>query len=203
MSKDTLISDCSEHIAEDMFQHLCAYIGANLNKICGHERSFSLIGVAKEICAVVSLPEDCSLKFKGYDMLLETPMPIIIKFGCEQLWIGARNITIRFKEEVVSLFRYLITDLLPSALEEFRSILSEVNRRYLKAEKLRSILESNAETLIKAAVEGTGLKCSISFHPLTATLTLRKKGQHYSEVAVLHYESFDEDLQKAITIYGN
>lgn len=41
-----------------------------------------------------------------------------IKFGFGQLWIGARIIALRFKEEFVKFFRFIIMDILHPALEE-------------------------------------------------------------------------------------
>ena len=138
---------------------------------------------------------------QGYDLFLDTPLPFFIKFGCGQLWIGARTIDLRFKEEVVRYFRYIITNLLHPALEEFRTITYEANLKYLKAEKLRSILEVNAEPMIKAALRGTGMKFEITFHPLNAMLKFWKRKRDVVHVAVLHYDSFEEDLQKTISYY--
>lgn len=200
MTQDALISKYSEHIAEDMFQHLCAHVGANLNTIVVKDDSYSLLGALNEIRKGLILPQGCKFRLQGYDLFLDTPLPFFIKFGCGQLWIGARIIALRFKDEVVKFFRFIITDLLHPALEEFRTITYEVNRKYLKADKLRSILEGNAKPMIKAALKGTGMKFEITFHPLTATLTLWKKKPDVA-VAVLHYDSFEEDLQKTIEPY--
>lgn len=200
MTQDALISKYSEHIAEDMFQHLCAHVGANLNTIVVKEDSYSLLGALNEIRKGIILPQGCKFRLQGYDLFLDTPLPFFIKFGCGQLWIGARTLALRFKEEVVKFFRFIITDLLHPALEEFRTITYEVNRKYLKADKLRSILEGNAEPMIKAALKGTGMKFEITFHTLTATLKLWKKKPDVA-VAVLHYDSFEEDLQKTIEPY--
>ena len=200
MTQDALISKYSEHIAEDMFQHLCAHVGANLNTIVVKDDSYSLLGALNEIRKGLILPQGCKFRLQGYDLFLDTPLPFFIKFGCGQLWIGARTLALRFKEEVVKFFRFIITDLLHPALEEFRTITYEVNRKYLKADKLRSILEGNAEPMIMAALKGTGMKFEITFHPLTATLQLWKKKPDVT-VAVLHYDSFEEDLQKTIEPY--
>ena len=200
MTQDALISKYSEHIAEDMFQHLCAHVGANLNTIVVKDDSYSLLGALNEIRKGLILPQGCKFRLQGYDLFLDTPLPFFIKFGCGQLWIGARTLALRFKEEVVKFFRFIITDLLHPALGEFRTITYEVNRKYLKADKLRSILEGNAEPMIKAALKGTGMKFEIAFHPLTATLKLWKKKPDVA-VAVLHYDSFEEDLQKTIEPY--
>jgi len=183
-----------------MFQHLCAHVGANLNTIVVKDDSYSLLGALNEIRKGLILPQGCKFRLQGYDLFLDTPLPFFIKFGCGQLWIGARTLALRFKEEVVKFFRFIITDLLHPALEEFRTITYEVNRKYLKADKLRSILEGNAEPMIKAALKGTGMKFEITFHPLTATLKLWKKKPDVA-VAVLHYDSFEEDLQKTIEPY--
>ena len=39
MTQDTLISKYSEHIAEDMFQYLCAHIGANLKTLVAKDEN--------------------------------------------------------------------------------------------------------------------------------------------------------------------
>ena len=200
MTKDTLISNFSEHTIEDMFQHLCAHISANFKTIAVKDDSFHLIGVLNEIREGLILPQGCKFRLQGYDLFLDTPLPFFIKFGCGQLWIGARTIALRFKEEVVWSFRYIITNLLHPALEEFRTITYEVNLKYLKAEKLRSILEVNAEPMIKAALRGTGMKFEITFHPLNARLKFWKRKRD-AAIAVLHYDSFEEDLHKTISSY--
>lgn len=200
MTKDTLISTYGKHIAEDMFQQLCAHISDNPMTIAAKDDSFHLIGVLNEIREGLILPQGCKFRLQGYDLFLDTPLPFFIKFGCGQLWIGARTIDLRFKEEVVRAFRYIITNLLHPALEEFRTITYEENLKYLKAEKLRSILEVNAEPMIKAALRGTGMKFEITFHPLNARLKFWKRKRD-AAVAVLHYDSFEEDLQKTISYY--
>ena len=200
MTKDTLISTYGKHIAEDMFQQLCAHISDNIKTIAAKDDSFHLIGVLNEIREGLILPQGCKFRLQGYDLFLDTPLPFFIKFGCGQLWIGARTIALRFKEEVVRSFRYIITNLLHPALEEFRTITYEENLKYLKAEKLRSILEVNAEPMIKAALSGTGMKFEITFHPLNARLKFWKRKRD-AAIAVLHYDSFEEDLQKTISYY--
>ena len=202
MEKEELIETYSGHIAEDMFQHMCSYVGENLSKVSGKDQDYSLIGVRNAIQAGLALPRSCSFKLFGYELILETPMPFYIKFGCGQFWIGFRSITLRFKEEIVSFFRYLITHLLTPALEEYNTILYEVNRKSLKAAKLRSLLESNAEQMIKTALQGTRMKFEISFHTFSATLKLWLRKEN-TTVAILHYDTFSEDLQKTIAAYGN
>lgn len=200
MTKDTLISTYGKHIAENMFQQLCAHISDNPMTIAVKDDSFHLIGVLNEIREGLILPQGCKFRLQGYDLFLDTPLPFFIKFGCGQLWIGAKTIDLRFKEEVVRAFRFIITGLLYPPLEEFRTITYEENLKYLKAEKLRSILEVNAEPMIKAALRGTGMKFEITFHPLNARLKFWKRKRD-AAVAVLHYDSFEEDLQKTISYY--
>lgn len=198
MTKDTLISNFILYTTEDMFQQLSAHISANFKTIAVKDDSFHLIGALNEIRDGLMLPQGCKFRLQGYDLFLDTPLPFFIKFGCGQLWIGARTIALRFKEEVVRAFRFIITSLLYPALEEFRTITYEANLKYLKAEKLRSILEVNAEPMIKAALRGTGMKFEITFHPLNARLKFWKRKRD-AAMAVLHYDSFEEDLQKTIS----
>ena len=200
MTKDTLISTYGKHTAEDMFQQLSAHISANFKTIAAKDDSFHLISALNEIREGLILPQGCKFRLQGYDLFLDTPLPFFIKFGCGHLWIGARTIALRFKEEVVRSFRYIITNLLHPALEEFRTITYEENLKDLKAEKLRSILEVNAEPIIKAALRGTGMKFEITFHPLNARLKLWKRKRDAAMV-VLHYDSFEEDLQNRIEPY--
>ena len=199
MTKDTLISTYGKHIAEDMFQQLCAHISDNPMTIAAKDDSFHLISALNEIREGLILPQGCKFRLQGYDLFLDTPLPFFIKFGCGQLWIGARTIALHFKEEVVRSFRYIITNLLHPALEEFRTITYEENLKDLKAEKLRSILEVNAEPIIKAALRGTGMKFEITFHPLNARLKFWKRKRDVVHVAILHYDSFEEDLQNTIS----
>ena len=200
MTQDTLIPTYSEHIAENMFQKLCAHVGANLNTIVVKDESYSLLDALNAIREGLMLPQGCKFKLLGYDLFLDTPMTFFIKFGCGQLWIGARIIELRCKEEVVRAFRFIITNLLPPALEEFRSIMYEMNRKCLKADKLQSILKNNAEPMVKAALKGTGMKFEIVFHSFSAILKLWKRKPDVA-VAVLYYDSFEEDLQKTIASY--
>ena len=202
MESNPEIAVHAEHITEDMFQHVCAYVGANLHRLGGKDQDYTLKGACASIQEGLSLPKGCSFKFRGYEMFLETPLPFSVKFGLGQLWIGVRNITLRFKEEVVSIFRYLISDLLGSALEELRRITYELNRKALKAEKLRTLFEANADTMIKKALRGTGLKYELSFHPFSATLKLWHRKAD-AIVAALHYDSFEDDLNKTISEHGN
>lgn len=88
MTKDTLISNFSVHIAEDMFQQ---YISANFKTIAVKDDSYHLIGVLNEIREGLILPQGCKFRLQGYDLFLDTPLPFFIKFGCGQLWIGAKT----------------------------------------------------------------------------------------------------------------
>lgn len=88
LTKDTLISNFSVHTAEDMFQQLSAHISANFKTIAVKDDSYHLIGVLNEI---LILPQGCKFRLQGYDLFLDTPSPFFIKFGCGQLWIGART----------------------------------------------------------------------------------------------------------------
>ena len=97
MTKDTLISNFSEHTTEDMFQQLSAHISANFKTIAVKDDSFHLIGALNEIRDGLMLPQGCKFRLQGYDLFLDTPLPFFIKFGCGQLWIGARTIALRLK----------------------------------------------------------------------------------------------------------
>lgn len=101
MTQDALFSKYGEHIAEDMFQHLCAHVGANLNTIVVKDDTYSLLGTLNEIRKGLILPQGCKLRLQGYDLFLDTPLPFFIKFGCGQLWIRARTIAFLFKEEKI------------------------------------------------------------------------------------------------------
>lgn len=81
MTKDTLISTYGKHIAEDMFQHLCAHVSDNLMTIAAKDDSFHLIGVLNEIREGLILPQGCKFRLQGYDLFLDTPLPFFIKFG--------------------------------------------------------------------------------------------------------------------------
>lgn len=91
MTKDTLISNFSVHTAEDMFQQLSAHISPNFKTIVAKDDSFHLIGVLNEIREGLILPQVCKFRLQGYDLFLDTPLPFFIKFGCGQLWIGAKT----------------------------------------------------------------------------------------------------------------
>lgn len=62
MTKDTLISTYGKHIAEDMFQQLCAHISDNPMTIAAKDDSFHLIGVLNEIREGLILPQGCKFR---------------------------------------------------------------------------------------------------------------------------------------------
>ena len=82
MTKETLISNFSEHTTEDMFQQLCAHISDNPMTIAAKDDSFHLIGVLNEICEGLILPKGCKFRMQGYDLVLDTPLLYVIKVGC-------------------------------------------------------------------------------------------------------------------------
>lgn len=92
MPKDTLISTTyDKHTAEDMFQHLCAHISANFKTIAAKDDNFHLLGALNEIREGLILSQGCKFRLQGYDLFLDTPLPFFIKFGCGQLWTGAKT----------------------------------------------------------------------------------------------------------------
>ena len=192
-----LVNQYAEQIADDMYQRMSEYVGQTLDKIEKRNRDYSLMTAYNRIKEGLTLPPECKFELRGYELILNTPMPIFIRFGMGNFWIGGRLIVVKYLEEIVCFFRYLITDLLAAALEDYRIALAEIGRRTLKIRKLRSLYESNGEGMIRSALSGTGLKFELSFHTLSATVKILLPRDYFAN-HTLRYEYFVEDLRTLI-----
>ena len=83
MTKDTLISTYGKHIAEDMFQQLCAHISDNPMTIAAKDDSFHLIGALNEIRDGLMLPPGMQIQVAGLRPVPGYPFAI---FHQVRLW---------------------------------------------------------------------------------------------------------------------
>lgn len=147
MSRQQLIEECSNILADEMFRDMTAYISAHRDSIQRKTKDYTLMSVRREVGDSVTLPAGCKLELRGYEMVLQTPIPMFLRFGLGNFWIGPRLIVIRYLEEIVAWFPYLIDNILPGAITTWRERSASLERELIKSKRLKALEAMYKETV--------------------------------------------------------
>ena len=70
-----------------------------------------------------------------------------LRFGLGNFWIGPRLIVIRYREEIVSWFPYLIDNILHGAITTWRERSASLERELIKTKRLKALEAMYKETV--------------------------------------------------------
>ena len=105
------------------------------------------MNVKNEITEKVKLPGGAKLELKGYEMVLKTQMPISIRFGQGAFWIGRRMLVVCYKEEIIAWFPYLVENVLPSALTQWKEKRASAEKELLIQQRIEALNEMYREAV--------------------------------------------------------
>ena len=105
-------------------------------------RDYGLRDIKSAVAGRISIPKNVHLMLRGYELIVENPTPVYIRFGIGNLWIGARLIVIRSLEQVVDILCHLITEVIPVALQAYILRKDSFERDFAKYLRLKSITET-------------------------------------------------------------
>lgn len=100
----------------------------------------------------VSLPQGYKLVLLGYDIILENPSPVRIRYGMYKYWIGNNVFFIRNLEQIVDLISETIANAIPMAIEYRENQKANWNKEFNKFIRLRSI-EAVAQQIKRTQIQ--------------------------------------------------
>ncbi len=147
MNRQQLIEECSNLLAAEMYGDMTSYISAHWDEVDRKTKDYSLMSVCRDVGEAVTLPEGCKLELRGYEIVLQTPIPMFLRFGLGNFWIGPRLIVISYREEIVAWLPYLIDNILPGAILTWRERSASLERELLKSKRLKALETMYKETM--------------------------------------------------------
>lgn len=119
------------------------YLG-NMEQKARLNRSNSSMGfshhqIINGVKSRVSLPSGYKLVLRGYDIILENPSPVHIRYGMYRYWIGNNVFIIQNLEQIVDLISDTIINAIPMAIEYREIQKANWNKEFNKFIRLRSI----------------------------------------------------------------
>ena len=147
MEKKELIQLLVDELADDMYRDMAAHVAATWDSIRRETKDYRLMNVKNEITEKVKLPGGAKLELKGYEMVLKTQMPISIRFGQGAFWIGRRMMVVCYKEEIIAWFPYLVENVLPSALTQWKEKRASAEKELLIQQRIEALNEMYREAV--------------------------------------------------------
>ena len=105
-------------------------------------RDYRLQSIRTCVMERVTVPSNVRLVLRGYELIVENPTPVYIRFGIGNLWIGAKLIVIRSLEQIVDILCRLITEVIPVALQAYILRKDSFERDFAKYLRLKSIMDT-------------------------------------------------------------
>lgn len=148
MEKDELIQLLSNELADDMFRDMASHVAATWDSVQRKTEDYNLAGIKKYVAEKAQLPKGTKLELRGYELLLKTPLPLLIRFGQGYFWIGRRVLTVCYKEEILAWFPYLIDRVLPGAITQWREKKASAEKELIIQQRLEAL-----ETMYKESTK--------------------------------------------------
>ena len=145
MEKQELIHLLSNELADDMFRDMASHVAATWDSVQRKTTEYNLVGIKKFVSEKAQLPKGAKLELRGYELLLKTPLPLLIRFGQGYFWIGRRVLTVCYKEEILAWFPYLIDRVLPSAITQWREKKASAEKELIIQQRLEALNEMYRE----------------------------------------------------------
>lgn len=139
MEKDELIQLLSNELADDMFRDMASHVAATWDSVQRKTEDYNLAGIKKYVAEKAQLPKETKLELRGYELLLKTPLPLLIRFGQGYFWIGRRVLTVCYKEEILAWFPYLIDRVLPGAITQWREKKASAEKELIIQQRLEAL----------------------------------------------------------------
>ena len=148
MEKDELIQLLSNELADDMFRDMASHVAATWDSVQRKTEDYNLADIKKYVAEKAQLPKGTKLELRGYELLLKTPLPLLIRFGQGYFWIGRRVLTVYYKEEILAWFPYLIDRVLPGAITQWREKKASAEKELIIQQRLEAL-----ETMYKESTK--------------------------------------------------
>ena len=139
MEKDELIQLLSNELADDMFRDMASHVAATWDSVQRKTEDYNLADIKKYVAEKAQLPKGTKLELRGYELLLKTPLPLLIRFGQGYFWIGRRVLTVCYKEEIIAWFPYLIDRVLPGAITQWREKKASAEKELIIQQRLEAL----------------------------------------------------------------
>jgi len=95
--------------------------------------------VIRGVSSRISLPKDCRLKLRGYEIILDNPTPVYVRFNSGNYWIGGNLLVSRCLEQTVDMIVNTIMFAVPEGLSTYEEQEKDWEREFNKYVRLRAI----------------------------------------------------------------
>lgn len=133
--------EMTERLSVQMYNQLEKQEALDARHRQSHTKDYRLIEVRNAVKRRLPLPEGVDVVLRGYELIVENPSPVYIRFGNGNYWIGAHLFVIRSKEQIVDMICHTISCIIPVAVEMSKEQEMTWEKEYNKFIKLRSINE--------------------------------------------------------------
>ena len=130
---------CTPLKADDMFRDMASHVAATWDSVQKKTTEYNLVGIKKFVSEKAKLPKGAKLELRGYEMVLKTPLPLLIRFGQGSFWIGRRVLSVCYKEEILAWFPYLIDRVLPGAITQWREKIASAEKELIIQQRLEAL----------------------------------------------------------------
>ncbi len=148
VEKKELIRILVDELSDEMSRDMMAHAAATWVSVRRETKEYSLLSVRQVVSEKVQLPQETKLELRGYELLLNTGTPLLVRFGQGLFWIDRRSMVVCYKEEILAWFPYLIDKLLPGTLMQWREKRASVEKELLIQLRLAAL-----ERMYKEAVK--------------------------------------------------
>lgn len=139
MEKSELIQLLSNELADNMFRDMASHVAATWDSVQRNTTEYNLVGIKKFVSEKAQLPKGAKLELRGYELLLKTPLPLLIRLGQGGFWIGRRVLSVCYKEEILAWLPYLIDRVLPGAITQWREKKASAEKELIIQQRLEAL----------------------------------------------------------------
>lgn len=129
----------SDRLAVLMYNHLARHELMDATQRKSATPDYRLIEVRNSVLTRVDVPRDVKLTLRGYELIVENPSPVYIRFGIGNYWIGAHLFAVRSMEQIIDLICNTVSEVLPVAMEIDPGKVKDLEKEYVKCVRLHDI----------------------------------------------------------------
>ncbi len=131
--------EMTDRVAIRMYRVLEQKESVDVLSRCGRTPDYTFYDIINAVSSRVSLPKDCRIKLRGYEMILDNPTPVYIRFSSGYYWIGGHLLIVRCLEQIVDMIVNTILFAIPEGLSSQEAQKQDWEREFNKYVKLQAI----------------------------------------------------------------
>ena len=100
---------------------------------------YSLIRIRASVLSGFKLPAGFRIRLWGYDLILDNPSPVYIRFSQGYYFIGSYAIPINNEQQIIEMLLYTIINAVPAAIHAKKEITENEKKEFSKFIRLKAI----------------------------------------------------------------